>query len=267
MATTSYLGIFNSVRRPGAGVGIPVLFWDDFIGPHSVPDLALSAESNPSAQFSEVANRGHWLVSGDALGSAGSTNFPLSVNNGDGGWFSMRSPAVAGQRTQVQLNGEPFRFTNTYDGAQAKDRPLYFESKIRVSTDTDCDAFFGLASSTTDAHADIVAATAGHSYVGFSLSGDADVEAAVGTAVDNRVDTGVDYVFNQFHTYGFLWDGREQVHWYFDGVEVHRTAAALPVESTSVLTIPMSPVICVEANTGLSETVSVDYLLVVMERA
>ena len=267
MATTGYHGLFPMTRRPGSRGPLPIVFFDDFIGVYSVLDLALDSESDPAAQFSPVANRGAWLVSGDSVAAS---DTPLPLSSTDSGVFSIKSSAVSGNRTQVQINGLPFRFVSPQDGQPGKDRPIYFEARCRVSTRRECDAFIGLCTNTVDAHADVVAGTSGFSYVGYTLTGDEDVEIATGQATGTPIpviDSGVDYIANDFHTYAFYSDSRGSVRWYFDGSEVYKTSTNVPVEADDDTQIFMSPCFCVESNAAQSEAFSVDYLLIVAERA
>lgn len=253
-----YTNLFAPVRGPGNAVqsqaGMPIVWFDDFIGAYMAVDLALASESDPTGHFSETADRGIYLISFDTLVAA--TQLPAPQDTADGGWVKCTTDATSGERITFQLNGTMF--------PMVLGRRLLFETRLKVSATT-ADAFFGLGvANATDPHASRPAG-----FVAFTLTGDADLEVATGNAstATASTDTGTDIVADTFMVLTIEWDGQKNVKFMKDGVVVYTVSvSASGLGSTLPTDLTMAPILCIESN-GAAEALTVDYLLVVCDRA
>src|SRR5690606_22205427 len=96
--------MLHATQAPGqpiraAGV---VEFFDHFIEGGYCPDAALANESDPAAKFSEVADRGAWLVTRDGAPT-------IKISDAEiGGVLTVTTGSRADDFVSMQLNGEAF---------------------------------------------------------------------------------------------------------------------------------------------------------------
>ena len=76
-------------------------------------------------------------------------------------------------------------------------------------------------------------------------------------------DTSIDFVADTYVVLAFEWDGVDTARFFVDGVLRHteNTVANLPIGTT------MSPVMQVDNDTAAANTMTVDYILFINERA
>lgn len=252
---TGYNELRGLTQNPGATLAqreVPIVFFEDFLRTGIALDAALSVESDPAGYFTENADRGFWLFSGDT--KTVPADWPTAIDSHDGGAIAVKSGGSTGNQSSAQINGEHFLMEVTGNA----DRELYFECRFRV-TNISCDMFLGLATNSVDPHAEIDAGTSGLGHVGFTLSGDADLEASWGIATDRRIDTGFNVVAATWHTVAWKFNGDATLNFYADGKRIYRSFANFPLGSV------MSPTFCIESN-GVAETLNIDYILVVADR-
>ena len=249
--TISLNQLWGPTRRTGEPLSAPIVFFDDFIGFSFCADAALLTESDPAADFSTVADRGTWLVSQDTVGDTGSI-FP--VDSADGGFLTMQSTATGSHRVNCQVNGTMFRLQ--------VGRKMVFECRWKVNSITVGQFFVGIATQTVQGFKDIDNAITPFRYIGFSKSSDADIEYALAdTDEDNRVDTGVNFVADTFVTTSWEWDGQDTIRFYVDGV-----LKKIATDQTAIDEY-YSPLLVVDNLTAAANTLTVDYILVMNDRA
>lgn len=225
------------VRTPGGAVDMPVVYFNDFLA---------------GGDFSETANAADFLASG-----AGTSTF-LQVDSATGGQVGLTNASSDNDCTQCQLNGEPFQVSSTQD--------LVFECKMHVDSITLSDWWVGLAATDTS----ILEGTA--NFIGFGNSVNAaDVYAncgntasgnfATGTAGTNETltDTGVNLVASTFTTLRFEVIGNSKVRYYVDGV-------LKATHTTNIPTVTMTPTMAIRNASGVSRTMTVDWVLAYQDR-
>jgi hypothetical protein len=222
-----------------------VVFFEDFIGSYFAKDDELTNESDPCGQFSEVANRGAWLVTQETKGEI---ECVVPQDDADGGWIKVISDTDDGDQVCCQLNGEPFKLE--------AGRQMSFECRLDFASVAD-HAMVGLAVNTTDP-----ITTAPSDYIAFSIDGDADLlfVADTGSAGTTPVDTGEDVAEGTFVTVGFEWDAVGQLVVYVDGSVITSTTTTIPEDKF------LSPFIAVESNGTTAGEVIVDYISITNER-
>tara|TARA_R100001594_G_scaffold39276_2_gene70753 strand:- start:11 stop:703 length:693 start_codon:yes stop_codon:yes gene_type:complete len=220
------------VSAPGETLNMSVVYFDDF----------LTGCTEDGHKFSTTADKGDWLVSVDA----GGTN-PIVTDNGDGGVLQIVTDGDDGDRTNCQLNGESFYLQSG--------RRCSFRTRCKF-TNTTQDALIGLSVNSTDAHA-----TAPSDYIAFTLNADADIDysVATGSSGHNHTDTGADIAAATWVELAFEYDGNGRVTFYVDGNKKASTTSNVPEGAY------LSPIFTIESN-GATETVDIDYILVVNER-
>ena len=220
------------ILAPGEPLVLPVVFFDDF----------LTGVTQSGHKFDTTADQADWLVSADAGGAN-----PAVQDDADGGVVKFNCDGDAGDRMQVQLNGESFYLQNN--------RRCWFRTRVRF-TNTTGDAMIGLSVASTDP-----IASAPSDFIAFKLSGDSDLEIQVdtGSAGTSVTDSGKDITANTWHDLAFDYHGNGAVTFYFDGNKAGKLAADVPVDKY------LSPMFCVESN-GAEETLEIDYVLVVNQR-
>lgn len=209
-----------------------------------------------------TANPTEWKLTGDHNTV---TTFPASLT---GGVLNVACGDTDNDETYLQLGQAttaPFVITTS------SDKPLWFEARVKAVEHADEGIFIGLAeegASAANFMADNSAALADKDLVGFNLltasptawnttwrkNGQAVVTNA-GEAGTNADD---------WHVFGFYFDGESTVTFYADGV------ACATVATTSAATFAsgeeMSPIIAVKTGEAVAKNVQIDYIRVVQAR-
>jgi hypothetical protein len=250
------------VMGPGNTAAPAVVFFDDFITGGFVEDAELSNESDPSGgKFSEVADRGQWLVT--VIDGATDSGEIINISDAEpGGVLTLTTNDADGDGIDCQLNGEAFVVN--------ADRDIYFACKMKI-TDVDlADWFVGLALTDTD----VLGSTAG--AVGFCSGdgssaivdgGSANVYAflentAFGT--DSFTDTATDLVDATFIELSFHVKGASSVDYFINGNKVvSNSDSNVMLSAADALT----PTMAVRAQSAAVATLEIDYILVAQERA
>lgn len=238
-------------RLPGQPLDLPVIYFEDFIGAYSGVDLALSAESDPTGLFSATADRGVWLISADTYTSHGWD--PKPVDDADGGWMSMATDDDSGDHTGAQINGEAFKVDYG--------RRLIFKTRLKTKTLT-AKLFVGLAlAGATDP-----VATAPADYI--ALGSAATSGLLTGVAIAGSDSAGFSGVASPgvlaadtFTDLEFEWDGVDTVRFYKDGILVGSTKVNIPIG------VHLSPILNIDNSGTVEEVLTVDYVLVINQRA
>lgn len=230
--------------------GVPpfVEFFDDFVVGGYCPDAALSSESDPAAKFSEVADRGEWLVTRDAA--------PTLVIKDDepGGVLRITTGGNANDFVSCQLNGEAFKV--------AAEKDIYFEARVKLADADDTQWFIGLATT------DVTGSTLGPildgttESIGFRQNADTGVDIDCLTedaSTETETDSGVDVADDTFVILGFHVISDTDVKFFVNGSEVARHTSNIPDGDAVTLTMEVhSPT--------ASSTLEVDYIWCRQER-
>ena len=247
------------------------LFFEDFIDTYGCIDLALANESDPAAKFSEVADRGSWLVSiVDSAGGNSETVIGKPVDagtgvNAQGGWAEFRTCNADNDAITCQLNGESFKL--------ASGKKLWFETQFIIEDVSESEVFIGLADTGTELYG--AAGVGVNNHVGFMLDGDGNLDFSIDEAgTQYKVDTGIDYVdgsiatlstTNVKHKCGFYWNGSGSIFIYVDGILL-RTLT----DNGTTLVIPdgtcLSPGFTILTQGNTDEALFIDYIYVAQER-
>ena len=268
MSTTYGRGVYDN---PGTGLqtvlgpdvkprtlAFPIVFFDDFLSPVYGKDLALDSESDPTGDFSVVADRGKWLTT---LVAGSGTPAIAPVDDSPGGAVAFTTGTAALDSVINQLNGEAFKLV---DGKQT-----VMETKLKLST-VDTDWFVGLTATlvtaetdntdfvgfgNTDATADILTVTGKNAAAGEI----ADIIARSGVTATN---SGSDWVADTYVTLRWEADGVNKVDFYVDGVlkATHTTDICDDVTLTPTIIVKVNA-----AATG-AETMTMDYIYISAER-
>lgn len=244
MASLQYVPGTNFQEKPD-------IYWmeDFFVGGRTIVDAVLAAETDPYAKFVQGVAAditGEWLVSRDTV--VAETQLWTIQNDADGGTVKATTDATSGERISMQLIGEAFKVPSA--SVPASNRPIYFETKLKIGTVTS-DAYFGLAvTGATDPHASRPLGA-----VGFTMTGDADIEYVTANAstATASVDTGTDLVADTMTTFGIWCDG-STARFYINGEMVKSTTTTVPAGMN------LSPVFCIESN-GAAEAMTIDYVM------
>lgn len=246
-------------------------FFEDFIDTYGCLDLALANESDPAATFSEVADRGKWLVTiVDSGGGDAETVMGRPVDGGtnasaQGGWAEFRTCNANNDALTAQLNGESFKL--------AYGKKLWFETQLLIEDVSETELFIGLADTGTDLYG--AAGVGVSNHVGFICDGDGNIDCSVDeAATQSKSDTLSDFVdgsmatlatANVVHKLGFYWDGAGTVKFYVDGV--HK---GTKTDNGATILIPdgtcLSPGFTILTQGNTDEAIFIDYIYVAQER-
>jgi hypothetical protein len=247
-------------KKPGTGRGIdlPVVFFDDFITAIYAKDLALSSESDPTGDFSVVADRGKWLTT---LVAGAGTPAIGPVDASPGGAVAFTTGTNALDSIINQLNGEAFKLV--------AGKTTVMETRVKLST-VDTDWFVGLTATL------VTAETNNTDFVGFgNTDATADIhtltgkDAAAGEIADivarsgvTATDTGANWAADTYVTLRWEADGVSTVDFFVDGVRKGQHTANICDDVT------LTPTIIAKVNAAASgaETMTMDYIYVATER-
>lgn len=187
-----------------------------------------------------------------------------------GGVVNVATGGVDNNETYIQLGGSanvtnaPFSITN------ASDKALWFEARVKCLEHADEGVFVGLTeegAAVANFLADNTGVPADKDYIGFRLKTDASDEWDVAWKKNGQAEQ---EVANQatnaddWHTFGFHFDGESTVTFYVDRTAVATTA------TTSAATFPsgelLAPIIAVKTGEAVAKNVQVDYIRVVQAR-
>ena len=251
--------------------GSDIVFFDDFIDTYGVVDLALTSESDPTADFSEVADRGRWLATIVDSGG-GNTETILgrpvdgAANAGAyGGWGEFRTCNADNDAVSCQLNGESFKL--------ALGKELWFETRIFIEDVSETELFIGLSDTATDCYG--AAGVGANNHVGFMLDGDGKIDFSVDEGgTQSKTDTGRKFVdgsiatlatANVVHKLAFHWDGASSVRAYVDDVLV-----VTKTDNGATILIPdgtcLTPSFTILTQGASDEAVFIDYIYVAQNR-
>ena len=272
MATDERINSGNFDSRPMLGMSpTTTIFMEDFVDSYGCLDLALANESDPAATFSEVADRGKWLVTiVDSAGTNAETVMGKPVDAGtsagaQGGWAEFRTCNADNDALTAQLNGESFKL--------ATNKKLWFETQFIIEDVSESEVFIGLADTGTDLYGALGVGVQNH--VGFMLDGDGNLDFSIDEGgVQSKTDTTVNFVdgsmatlatANVKHKCGFYWDGLGTIKVYVDDV-LYLTK----VDDASTITVPdgtcLSPGFTILTQGNTDEALFIDYIYVAQER-
>lgn len=267
-------GLTNDSFQSSPMVGFPTIntvYFEDFVDTYGCIDLALANESDPAAKFSEVADRGSWLVTIVDSGT-GNTETVMgrpvdgSTSAGaQGGWAEFRTCNADDDALTAQLNGESFKL--------AAGKKLWFETQFIIEDVSETEVFIGLADTGTDLYG--AAGVGVNNHVGFILDGDGNLDFSIDEGgTQYKFDTTVDFVdgsmatlatANVKHRCGFYWDGLGVVRVYIDGV----LKFTVTDDATTIL-VPdgtcLSPGFTILTQGNTDEAIFIDYIYVAQER-
>jgi len=247
------------------------VFFEDFVDTYGVIDLALANESDPAGCFSEVADRGKWLVTiVDGGGGNTQTVMGRPVDGGtgagaQGGWAEFRTCDADDDALCAQLNGESFKL--------AWGKKLWFETQLIIEDITETELFIGLADTGTDLYG--AAGIGVNNHVGFFCDGDGNIDCSVDeSGTHSKSDTLCDFVdgsmatlatANVKHKLGFYWDGAGTVKFYVD-----RVLKGSKTDNGATILIPdgtcLSPGFTILTQGNTDEAIFIDYIYVAQER-
>jgi len=220
---------------------------DDFDRGGYCPDAALASESDPAAMFSEVADRGEWLVTRDAAPT-------VAIADGEpGSWLSVTTGASADDFVSAQKNGSIW--------TPAAGRRIIIDARIKIDDTDDTKWFIGLAVP------DVTGTTLGPildgvtDSVGFRiLTGtDANIQYVTeASSTETTGDTGYDLVDDTAINLQAIILGTERVLFFVNGVNVFEATTNIP---TAALTKTFEV-----SSTTASSNLKIDYLNVVGDR-
>lgn len=247
------------------------VFFEDFIDTYGCLDMALANESDPSAKFSEVADRGSWLVSiVDSAGGNTETVIARPVDGttsagAQGGWGEFRTCNADNDAITCQLNGESFKL--------AAGKKLWFETQFIIEDVSESEIFIGLADTGTELYG--AAGVGVNNHIGFMLDGDGNLDFSIDEGgTQYKVDLGIDFVdgsmatlatTNVKHKCGFYWDGGGNIYIYIDDVLVRILS-----DNGTTLVIPdgtcLSPGFTLLTQGTSDEAIFIDYIYIAQER-
>lgn len=232
------------ILGPG-GIGtMPAVYFNHFVTAFYCPNAALANESNPAAEFAEVADRGAWLVTRDAAPA-------IIVKDAEPGGVLRITPGTsANDFVSCQLNGEAF--------AVAANRRIWFEARFKTNDADDIKFFLGLCST------DVTGSTAGpildgtNDSIGFRnvLGNTTTFLCLTEDDATETTSTAGTLADDTFTTVALEVIGTDQVKFYVNGALVARHTANLP-DAAAALTLSME----VGSPTGTTATtLEVDYI-------
>jgi|LSQX01.2.fsa_nt_gb hypothetical protein len=187
-----------------------------------------------------------------------------------GGVVNVATGGTDNNETYIQFGGAasitaaPFKITD------ASGKALWFEARVRALEHADEGVFVGLAeegAAVANFLTDNSGAVADKDFIGFNIL--TATPAAWNTTWRKNgqaVVTNANVVANadDWHYFGFFFDGESTVTFYIDGV-AHATTA-----TTSAATFPsgelMAPIIAIKTGEAVAKNVQVDYIRVVQAR-
>ena len=222
-----------------------IVYFDDFLIGGFVTDIALTAESDPSAKFCDLADKGEWLVTHNS-----SVPTIAIANDEPGGVVVITTITGANEFASCQMNGEAWKVVAKKD--------IYYEIRMKVAANDDTRWIVGLCSTDTTGTTIgpvLDSVGGGGDMVAFLQNGDttSDIDCLVqssGTAT--QVDTTIDIADDTFVTLGIRVLSNLFVRFYVNGVLQVTTTTNIP---TGALTLTME----VHSPTDLS-TLEVDYI-------
>lgn len=233
----------------GSQVGNLVTYFDDFLEGGYCPDAALASESDPAAKFSEVADRGVWLVTRDAAPT-------IAISDAEpGGVVAITTGASANDFVSLQMNGEAWTVN--------ANKNIYFEARVKLADADDTQWFVGLAST------DVTGSTLGpildgtNDSIGFRQNADTGVDIDCLTEDDTtetETDSGVDVADDTYVRLAFRVIGTERVDFYVNGDKVASHSTNLPDAGAG-----LTATIEVHSPTA-SSAMEVDYVLIQQDR-
>jgi len=271
-----YYSLYDRLWKAAVGCPIvestifapPIRYFEDFLHAFEARDLALASESDPTGVFSEVADRGKYLIT--LVGTQGEFTIGTPIDgaanaSAQGGWGTFITSDDSGNDLIcAQMNGESWKLATA--------KPLYFETRFAIKTITESEVFIGLADTGTDLYVDGVGVT---NHVGFMLDNDGNLDFSIDEgATQHKVDTLVNFVdgslatletANVVHRCGFYWDGAGTIYVYVDGVLTNTIVdegVAILVPDATCLSIGFQ----LENTTTTAETMWIDYIMCVQAR-
>ena len=234
------------------GTARDIVYFDDFLEGGFVTDLTLTNESDPSAKFCDLADKGAWLATFDVLPTI------VIANAEPGGLLVITTGSNTDDFCSCQMNGEAW--------AVASAKSIYFEARIKVDDADDTRWYIGL--NTTDVTGTTVgpildSLSGAGSGIGFFQNTDAgtDIQLNVqnaGTAT--TATTATDIVDDTFIVLGIKVDGDGTVEFFINGAKVGSTVTT-NIPTGDAMTLSME----VHSPTA-SSTLEVDYIYCAQQR-
>lgn len=208
-----------------------------------------------------TANPVGWTYTGDANGDA-------TLKTGEfGGVLNLQTGATDNNETTLELGsgatGTMFEITN------AGGKKLWYECRVKALQHADEAIFIGLAEEGLGANflTDDTGVPADKDFIGFRYKTDASDEWDIAWKKAGQTEQeGANEVENadDWHTFGFYFDGTSTVTFYIDGTASSTTA------TTSAATFPsgeeLAPIIAIKTGSGATVQADVDWIKCVMLR-
>lgn len=234
---------------PALGLGNPAAayeFFDDF--------MSLPIDDT-------LANPTGYTYTGDENGDA-------TLKTGEvGGVLNLQTGATDNDETTLQLgsgaSGTFFEITN------ANAKPLWFECRVKALQHADEAVFIGLAEEGLGANflTDDTGVPADKDFIGFRYKADASDEWDVAWRKSGQAEQEIaDVVENadDWHTFGFYFDGVNTITFYVNGV------AEATIALANAATFPggeeLAPIIAIKTGSGATVQADIDWIKCVQMR-
>jgi hypothetical protein len=229
-----------------ADPSVAIFYFDDF--------LSLPIDDT-------TANPVGWTYTGDANGDA-------TLKTGEfGGVLNVQTGATDNNETTLQLGtgstGTMFEITDS------SGKKVWFEVRVKALQHADEAVFVGLAEEGLGANflTDDTGVPADKDYVGFRYKTDASAAWDVAWKKEGQTEQELALVVanaDDWHTFGFKFDGASAVTFYIDGT-AHGTAM-----DTSAATSPsgeeLAPILAIKTGSGATVQMDIDWIKCVMLR-
>ena len=208
-----------------------------------------------------TANPTGWTYTGDANGDA-------TLKTGEyGGVLNLHTGTTDNDETTMEVGSQTSGTLFEITDSSAK--KLWFECRVKALQHSEGAVFIGLAEEGCGADflTDDTGVPADKDFIGFRLKIDANDEwdaawKKAGQAEQEIADAATNA--DDWHTFGFYFDGASTVTFYISGTANATTA------TTSAATFPsgeeLSPIIAIKTVEGAAKQLDVDYIKVVMLR-
>jgi len=209
-----------------------------------------------------TANPTEWKYTSDT--AAGAVTLPASLT---GGVANVATGATDNDETYIQLGlatFEPFVITN------ASGKPVWFECRVKALQHADESILIGLAEAGCAAAnfmADNTGVPADKDFVAFRYKADAPTQWDVAWRKAGQAEQEIANVVanaDDWHTFGFFFDGASTVTFYVD--RVANATVALASAATFPSGEELSPIIAIKTGAAVARNVQVDYIKVVQAR-
>lgn len=202
-----------------------------------------------------------WKVVKDAACS-------ITLPAGLGGNLLIATDGVDNEEAYMQLG--PLATEAPFGITSASAKPLWFEIKAKALQHADMGVFIGLAKAAAAAAnflTDNTGVPADKDYIGFRIKTDASAEWDVAWKKTGQAEQEVANVVanaDNFHFFGFHFDGTNTITFYVDRVAV--STVALANAATFPGGVALAPICALKTGEAVIKSIDIDYLMVVQVR-